>query len=156
MARTTTHPGRTVRAPQLRYVRTLICDADRLWNLITRPELLGSWLGSTQLSDTQYGGFLVATGPQEHETGLVTTCDPPHYFQADFDNPPHGPSTVLVDVVPARTGSHLILTHGGISPGRVHHYDVFWTRALDRLTQAAAGNAPLSKGTQLPTSAGGT
>ncbi|HZX07597.1 SRPBCC family protein [Kribbella sp.] len=151
----TTQAERTARAPQLRYVRTLICDPDRLWNLITRPELLSSWLGSTLLSDTEYGGFLIVTGPQTQQTGIVTTCEPPHYFQAAFDDPPHRPSTVLVDVVPAQTGSHLILTHGGIPPGRLHHYDSFWTTALDHLTQAAAGNAPLPTVTNLPSSAGG-
>ncbi|WP_427892299.1 SRPBCC domain-containing protein [Kribbella sp. GL6] len=156
MARTTRHAERTAQAPQLRYVRTLICDPDRLWNLITRPELLSSWLGPTVLSDTQYGGFVVETGARTQLTGIVTTCDPPHYFQANFNDTPHGPSTILVDVVPARTGAHLILTHGGICAGRIHHYDLFWTNALDRLTQAAAGNAPLPAVTYLPTSAGGT
>ncbi|GAA3100311.1 uncharacterized protein YndB with AHSA1/START domain [Kribbella aluminosa] len=151
----TTHPERTARAPQLRYVRTLNCDADRLWNLITRPELLSSWLGATLLSDTQYGGFLVAIAHHAQQTGIVTTCEPPHYFQADFNDPPHRPSTVLVDVVPARSGSHLILTQGGISAGRLHHYDIFWTTALERLVHAAAGHAPLPAVTHLPTSAGG-
>ncbi|MFF0267193.1 SRPBCC domain-containing protein [Kribbella sp. NPDC004536] len=154
MARTT-HAQQTSRAPQLRYVRTLVCDAGRLWNLITRPELLSSWFGATALSDTQYGGFTVVTGPETQETGMVTTCQPPHYFQADFNDPLHRSSTVLVDVVPARRGSHLILTHGGIPAGRLHHYDLLWTSALDRLVQAAAGNAPMSVAGRLPTSAGG-
>jgi uncharacterized protein YndB with AHSA1/START domain len=149
MARTT-HAEKTSRAPQLRYVRTLVCGAERLWKLITRPELLSSWLGPTLLSDTQYGGFVVVTGPETQETGIVTTCEPPHYFRADFNDPYHRPSTVLVDVVPAKRGAHLILTHGGISPGHLHHYDLFWTTALDRLVQAAAGNAPL------PAPTGGT
>ncbi|MGZ0153026.1 SRPBCC domain-containing protein [Kribbella sp. WER1] len=151
----TTHAERTARAPQLRYVRTLICDADRLWNLITRPDLLSSWLGATLLSDTQYGGFLIATGPQTQQTGIITTCEPPHYLQADFNDPPHAPGTVLADVVPARTGSHLILTHGGIAAGRLHHYDTFWSDALERLSHAAAGHGPLATVTHLPTSAGG-
>ncbi|NUS00244.1 MAG: hypothetical protein HOV67_33910 [Kribbellaceae bacterium] len=154
MARTT-HAEQTSRAPQLRYVRSLVCDADRLWNLITRPELLSSWLGPTLLSDTQYGGFVVVTGPETQESGIVTTCSPPHYFQADFNDPSHRSSTVLVDVVPARHGAHLILTHGGIPAGRIHHYDVFWSNALERLVQASAGNAPLSPVRYLPTSAGG-
>src|SRR5438128_203997 len=109
-----THAARTTRAPQLRYVRTLNCDAERLWNLITRPELLSSWFGPTLLSDTAYGGFVIATGPRTQQTGIVTACEPPHYFQAAFNDLPHRPTTVLVDVVPAHRGAHLILTHGGI------------------------------------------
>lgn len=108
-----------------------------MWKLITRPELLGTWLGPTALSDTEHGGFTIVTGPQTQETGIVTTCEPPHYFQAAFDNPPHHPSTVLVDVVPAGREAHLILTHGGIRNGMIHHYDVLWTAALDRLHQQA-------------------
>jgi uncharacterized protein YndB with AHSA1/START domain len=126
---------RTSRAPQLRYVRTLDCDADRLWKLITRPELLSSWLGPTVLSDTQYGGFTVVTSPHVQHTGLVTICEPPHYFEAAFNDPPHHPSTVLVDVVPAQGFAHLILTHGGIHQGLVHTYDTIWTDALSRLEQ---------------------
>ena len=95
------------------------------------------------------------TGPETQESGIVTTCSPPHYFQADFNDPSHRSSTVLVDVVPARHGAHLILTHGGIPAGRIHHYDVFWSNALERLVQASAGNAPLSPVRYLPTSAGG-
>jgi uncharacterized protein YndB with AHSA1/START domain len=129
---------RATRAPQLRYVRTLNCDADHLWNLITRPELLSSWLGPTLLSDTQYGGFLITTGPKTEQTGIVSTCEPPHYFQATFDDPPHAPTTVLVDVVPTQHGSHLILTQGGIHSGRLTHYDEFWQTALEDLGQAAA------------------
>ncbi|MET9315519.1 SRPBCC domain-containing protein [Kribbella sp. NPDC003505] len=115
------------------------CDADRLWSLITRPELLSGWLGQTVLSDTQHGGFTIATGAHVQHTGIVTTCSPPHYLQAAFNNPPHHPSTVLVDVVPAGGYSHLILTHGGIHRGMLHSYDVLWTEALDRLKQAAEG-----------------
>lgn len=136
MAHSTAHAERIAQAPQLRYVRTLICDSDRLWRLITGPELISSWLGPTLLSDTQHGGFLVVTGPHTQETGTVTTCDPPHYFQASVNAGSHRPSTMLVDVVPARSGSHLILTHGGIVTGSLHHYDLFWTTALDRLVQA--------------------
>ncbi|HEY3562021.1 MAG TPA: SRPBCC domain-containing protein [Kribbella sp.] len=127
---------RTTRAPQLRYVRTLNCGANRLWDLITRPELLSSWLGPTVLSDTQYGGFLITTGPKTQQTGIVSTCEPPHYFQAAFDDLPHGPTTVLVDVVPTQHGSHLILTHGGIHHSRLGHYDRFWLTALEHLEQA--------------------
>jgi uncharacterized protein YndB with AHSA1/START domain len=127
---------RTARAPQLRYVRTLECEADRLWKLITQPELIGTWLGPTTLSDTQYGGFSIVTGAHDQLTGIVTTCSPPHYFQAAFNNPPHHPSTVLVDVVPADQGSHLILTHGGLPREQLHRFDTFWSQGLRRLEQA--------------------
>ncbi|WP_350275538.1 SRPBCC domain-containing protein [Kribbella sp. HUAS MG21] len=140
MARTTDaqRTTRTNRAPQLRYVRTFDCAAGRLWNLITKPELLSTWLGPVALSDTEHGGFTVVTGPQTQETGIVATCEPPHYFQASFDNPGHQPSTVLVDVVPAVRGTHFILTHGGIRNGQIHHFDLFWTAGLERLRQQAA------------------
>jgi uncharacterized protein YndB with AHSA1/START domain len=135
---------RTARAPQLRYVRTVECDADRLWKLITLPELLSDWLGPTVLSDTQYGGFTIATGTDVQHTGIVTTCAPPHYFQAAFNNPPHHPSTVLVDVVPADRGAHLILTHGGIHQGMLHSYDVLWTEALARLEHTVGSGHAIS------------
>ena len=150
----TTYAEVTRRAPQLRYVRTLTCGADRLWDLITKPELLSGWLGATLLSNRQYGGFLVATGPQTQQTGIVTTCEPPHYFQAAFDDPPHPPATVLVDVVPARRGSHLILTQGGIHHSRLEHYDTFWRTALDRLEQAVEGRTPVTPVPRRPESAG--
>ncbi|MEU4191894.1 SRPBCC domain-containing protein [Kribbella sp. NPDC026611] len=129
------HRTRAARAPQLRYIRTLACDADRLWKLLTRPELLGEWLGTTVLSDTQYGGFTVATDAGRQHTGIVTTCEPPHYFQASWDDPPHPPSTLLVDVVPGRQDTHLILTQAGLRPALVGDHDRLWKRALDRLTQ---------------------
>ncbi|HET6743153.1 MAG TPA: SRPBCC domain-containing protein [Kribbella sp.] len=137
----TTHAVRTPRAPQLRYVRTLICDADRLWDLITKPDLVSDWLGRTLLSDTEYGGFVVTTGAHTQQMGLVTTCEPPHYFHATFNDPPHNPTTVLVDVVPARHGAHLILTQAGIHHARLAHYDHFWTTALDKLTRSMGGGA---------------
>jgi hypothetical protein len=101
--------------------------------------MLSSWLGPTTLSDTQYGGFTIVTAAHVQHTGMVTTCAPPHYFQAAFNDPPHHPSTVLVDVVPAEGGSHLILTHGGIHQGMLHTYDVLWTEALDRLEKTVGG-----------------
>jgi uncharacterized protein YndB with AHSA1/START domain len=144
MARTTDaqRTTRTHRAPQLRYVRTFGCDAGRLWNLITKPELLSTWLGPVALSDTEHGGFTVVSGAQSQETGIVTTCEPPHYFQATFNDEHHQPSTVLVDVVPAVRGAHLILTHGGIRHGLIHHYDLFWTAGLERLRQQAGHPSP--------------
>ncbi|MEU8226296.1 SRPBCC domain-containing protein [Kribbella sp. NPDC048915] len=131
--------SRTARAPQLRYIRTLECDADRLWKLITQPELVSTWLGPTTLSDTQYGGFTIATGAHTQHTGLITTCSPPHYFQLAFHHPPHHPSTVLVDVVPSDHASHLILTHGGLPRDLLPVYDRLWTESLTRLERTAAG-----------------
>ncbi|WP_238155653.1 SRPBCC family protein [Kribbella soli] len=125
-------------APQLRYVRTFGCDADLLWRLITRPEQLSSWLGPTVLSKTQYGGFMVVTRAPAEQTGIVTICDPPHYFRAAFDDPPHPASTVLVDVVPGQDGTYLILTHGGIRDSLLAQYDRLWMRALDRLGRVIA------------------
>jgi uncharacterized protein YndB with AHSA1/START domain len=129
----TTQEQRAARAPQLRYVRTLDCDAEQLWGLITRPELLGNWLGPTVLSDSPYGGFKVVTATHVQHSGVVTTCVPPDYFQAAFNDPPHQPSTVLVDVIPADGCAHLILTHAGIHHGLLHTYDVLWTESLRRL-----------------------
>lgn len=140
MARTTeTRATRTSGAPQLRYVRTFGCDADLLWRLITRPEQLSSWLGPTVLSDTQYGGFIVVTRASAEHTGIVTVCEPPHYFRAAFDDPPHPASTVLVDVVPGQDETHLILTHGGIRDRLLAHYDTLWMGALNRLGQVVQG-----------------
>lgn len=138
MARTPqTRATRTDRAPQLRYVRTFGCAADRLWKLITAPEQLSGWLGPTVLSDTQYGGFMVVAGPRVEQTGIVTVCEPPHYFRAAFDDPPHPASTVLVDVIPGQNETHLILTHGGIRHSLLAEYDALWTGAFDRLAQVA-------------------
>ncbi|WP_344233522.1 SRPBCC domain-containing protein [Kribbella hippodromi] len=154
-------PGRV---PQLRYVRTLDCDADRLWSVVTRPGLLSQWLGATIMSDAQYGGFTVSTGvnalePGQHtdqQTGMVTTCVPPHYFQATWDAPPHQPSTVLVDVVPGAHDAHLILTHGGLPQDLVESYDMFWTTALNRLHQFIGGRLPAHPARwQIPPTAGG-
>ncbi|TDW95010.1 uncharacterized protein YndB with AHSA1/START domain [Kribbella pratensis] len=156
MARTTeTRATRTDRAPQLRYVRTFGCDADRLWRLITRAEHLSSWLGPTVLSDTQYGGFMVATQARAEQTGIVTACEPPHYFRAAFDDPPHPTSTVLVDVVPGHDETHLILTHGGIRHSLLAQFDTLWMGALDRLRQVVEGRAPATAPRYLPKSAGG-
>ncbi|WUJ67975.1 SRPBCC domain-containing protein [Kribbella soli] len=115
------------------------CEAERLWKLITRPENLSRWLGPTVMSDTQYGGFVVVTPARTEQTGSVTTCEPPHYFQAALDQPPHRASTVLVDVVPGRGGAHLILTHAGIHDTLLAKYDKLWTAALDRLRQLVEG-----------------
>jgi hypothetical protein len=105
------------------------------------PDLLSSWLGSTLLSDTEYGGFLVMTGPHEQHTGIVTACEPPHYFQASVDDPPHSATTVLLDVVPARRGAHLILTHGGIHHSRLRHFDNLWRTALEQLDREVRGGS---------------
>jgi uncharacterized protein YndB with AHSA1/START domain len=128
--------------------------------LVTAPALLSEWLGSTILSDTQYGGFTVTTGAETQQTGLVTTCVPPHYFQATWDDPPHAPSTLLVDVIPAKHHAHLILTHGGIAQELVAECDSFWTAGLDRLSQYVEGRPPTQRPDsrarwQLPRSAGG-
>ncbi|WP_329000041.1 SRPBCC domain-containing protein [Kribbella sp. NBC_00709] len=142
MARTDTgRATRTDQAPQLRYVRTLGCDADQLWRLITKPEHLSSWLGPTVLSDTQYGGFMVVTRARAEQTGIVTICEPRHYFQAALDDPEHPASTVLVDVVPGHDGTYLILTHGGIHHTQLAQYNTLWTSALKRLEQVVEGKS---------------
>jgi hypothetical protein len=76
----------------------------------------------------------------------VTICEPPHYFQVAFDEPPHQPSTVLVDVIPADGDAHLILTHAGIHHGLLHTYDLLWTASLSRLGQRVAGSGGLTEG----------
>jgi uncharacterized protein YndB with AHSA1/START domain len=135
----TRYGTRTARAPQLRYIRTLNCAAERLWKTLTTPELLGEWIGLTVFSDTQYGGFTVTTEPGTQYTGIVTACEPLHYFQAAWDDPPHPPSTLLVDVVPGRRDSHLILTHGGITPAHLDLFQTLWTTSLERLQQYIEG-----------------
>lgn len=130
-----------------------------MWRLITRAEHLSSWLGPTVLSDTQYGGFVIATQvPAEQpaeQTGIVTACEPPHYFRAAFEDPPHPASTVLVDVVPGHGETHLILTHGGIRQSLLAQFDTLWTGALDRLREVVEGRASAIAPRFLPKSAGG-
>ena len=111
-----------------------------MWGLISKPELLSSWLGPTVLSDTQYGGFMVVTRAPAEQTGIVTVCEPPHYFRAAFDDPPHPASTVLVDVVPGQDETHLILTHGGIRQTLLSQYNKLWTSALNRLGRVVEGD----------------
>lgn len=129
-----TRTAGTDRSPQLRYIRALNCDAGRLWELVTAPELLSEWLGTTFLSD-EYGRFTVTIGLGKHQTGFVTACVPPHYFQLSWDDPPNPPSTVLVDVLAGRRDTYLIVTHGGISPERLDAYNSLWTARLRRLAQ---------------------
>jgi hypothetical protein len=112
---------------------------------VTAPAALSEWLGPTILSDTQYGGFTVATGAKAQQTGLVTACVPPHYFQAAWDDPGHAPSTLLVDVILGTGHSHLILTHGGIAQGLVADYNAFWRAGLDRLSQYLEGRLPAER-----------
>lgn len=114
-----------------------------MWGLISKPELLSSWLGPTVLSDTQYGGFMVVTRAPAEQTGIVTVCEPPHYFRAAFDDPPHPASTVLVDVVPGQDETHLILTHGGIRQTLLSQYNKLWTSALNRLGRVVEGDIAL-------------
>jgi L-ascorbate metabolism protein UlaG (beta-lactamase superfamily)/uncharacterized protein YndB with AHSA1/START domain len=121
--------------PDLHFTWRLDCTPDRIWPALTRPALLGDWLGQTRFSDTDYGVFTVRCSDDGVErSGVVVTCDPGVSYQIDWLEPTHERTRIAVDLAPVPDGTLLTLTYHDTPRTLATTYQQTWQARLDRLT----------------------
>lgn len=95
-----------------RYERDLSHPIERVWQAITDPDEIASWMGSRPEIDLHPGGCYVT----HHGNGVtvvdrVERVEPPHLFQHTFWLEVNPSARVTWELTATATGCHLTLTH---------------------------------------------
>lgn len=113
---------------------------------LTDPEKMLRWLGTEATVEPETGGlYLVNVGGKNIARGRFTEVVPVHRLAYSFgwdgrDKVPPGSSLIEIDLVEAKGGTLLRLTHSGLPDAeeRQGHAEG-WAHYLGRLAVAAAG-----------------
>ena len=136
--------GVVVDPSTLRFERTLKGPVQRVWDHLTRPELLAGWLARGQI-ELRVGGKVqldfAADGAPESRTGTpiageVTRCEPPRALAYSWASATDGAgrkSVVVIELGEAGTDVQLVLTHRHLPAQSFAAHGAGWHAHLDML-----------------------
>lgn len=123
------------------------------WARLSRPELLATWLGRSELDLSPGGDFLLETWNGDAVRGRVLAAVPPIRLELIWRDSALGPEThVALRLEGAGPGSRLSVTHDGLrSEAERTGARAFWKAALSALHSALQGSADAHEwGAELP------
>lgn len=139
----------------LRLERQLDAPVHTVWKWIVDPELRKLWFAGGTLADgsgsfdVRFDHDLLSADPVPYppqyakHKGAVSTLkilriEPPRLLEFDWAGGSEG--IVTIELTPAGEGTHLVLTHRGISgPGPMADFGGGWTSHLDVLAAKLSG-----------------
>ncbi len=132
----------------LRFERLLPGPPMRIWEYLTRPSLLATWLGEGEI-ELHVGGYVElkfshrefrdAPAPASSISGVVTHCDPPEslaYYWTDYESI----SNVMFEIEPRGGEVLLLLTHARLPKPYVSVAREFWKTRLGYLEEQIRGS----------------
>lgn len=130
--------------------RHLVASATRVWDALTDPDRLGTWLGPVEAGRPGPGAtFVVRMDDTETATCTVTTWDPPHRLELTWDYTGEGPSQLRIALADTEDGCRLVLDHVRLDVDPVS-YGAGWHAHLDELAAVLE-----TEGTAVVTATGG-
>ncbi|ADB29259.1 Activator of Hsp90 ATPase 1 family protein [Kribbella flavida DSM 17836] len=118
------------------------CEPATVWAALSRPELLGEWLGPTVLSDTDFGVFSTRCLDDDVErSGTVVTCNPEVSLHVEWSEPGGHPDRIGAKLAPDQRGTLLTLTLQDKSRADAAAYRAVWEQRLERLGRVVGTEA---------------
>ncbi len=135
--------------------RELQIDAspETVWEFLVDPDKATRWMGQSATFEARPGGlYQVGVVPGHAARGEFVELDPPRRLVFTFGwepgedgaNPvPPGTSTIVIELEPEGTGTHLTFTHRDFPHAEAaKQHEVGWDHYLARLVTAASGGDP--------------
>jgi uncharacterized protein YndB with AHSA1/START domain len=134
-------------APPLVFRRHLNHPPERVWNAITEPDEIRSWMVTEARIDGRPGGTVeLVTGPNRvHSTGRIREWEPPRLFEYEWNVPPseYAPkgeaAIVRWELRPDPEGTLLVLTHRHLTRTTARVFSRGFRGFLDRLAAQLDG-----------------
>lgn len=127
---------------QVQLVREFATPPAELWTLLTHPEELFTWLGTTTLTPAVGGPITISfdDGALVVE-GCVQQYDPPHCLAYTWHEGATLASVVRFDLQPTADGQGtvLTLTHRQLTGAEVRNFAAGWEHHLELLAARVAG-----------------
>ena len=131
----------------IEFERRLEYSIEDVWEAVTDPEQLASWLGHT-VSDRREGGIItIESGPQHvpldlrRTTGRILVWEPPHVVEYEWRQMIVEESTVRIELAEDGDATLLKLRHRWLSASNAGGFIPGWHAFLDRLAAHMAGEA---------------
>jgi uncharacterized protein YndB with AHSA1/START domain len=120
---------------------------EQVYEYLTRPEAIVSWMGEYALLEAEPGGRFHLDIKGAPVRGRFLHLDPPHrllisWGYAGSDHLPPGASTVEVRLSADRGGTRVDLEHRDLPVTERPRHTAGWTHYLVRLQAAAVGRGP--------------
>jgi uncharacterized protein YndB with AHSA1/START domain len=142
--------GTIVDAHTVRFERLLPGPVERVWNHLTRPDLLATWLAGGEL-DLRVGGkvelrFDADLVPERRAAGaivrgVVSRCDPPRALSCSWTDPAVD-SAVAFDLAASGDGVRLTVAHRALPRALLAGCGAGWHAHLDVLEARLRGARP--------------
>lgn len=128
---------------------TVYIDAppERVFEHITRPEAIVTWMGEHARLELEPGGRFEVDIEDVSVRGRVLDIDPPHrlvvsWGYAGSASLPPGTSTVEIRLTAIGAGTRVDLEHRDLPAPQLRAHVIGWMHYLDRLQRAATGHNP--------------
>ena len=120
---------------------------ERVYEYLTRPEAIVSWMGDYALLDVRPGGRFHLDIKGAPVRGRFLHLDPPHRLVISWGYPGSGrlppeASTVEIRLTADSGGTRVELIHRDLPAAERPGHASGWTHYLTRLQEAAAGRDP--------------
>jgi uncharacterized protein YndB with AHSA1/START domain len=132
----------------LRFERLLPGPIERVWDYLTKPELLATWIAPFAIPATPGTAFQHVWNAESRFEGRVRIYDPPHTLAYDWNEAtaPGGPiiDTILrFDLAADGDRVRLVLTHRVLPAHARISVGAGWHAHLDALIAHASAAAPI-------------
>ncbi len=154
--------GTIIDAHTVRFERLLPGPVERVWDYLTKPELLALWLADAKKLELRPGGcvelqFEVGEVPERKECGgdviqgVITRYEPPRVLAYSWVSPAEGrppeqvpttDSVVTFELEPRGKDVLLVLTHRRLPTVGIHRFAAGWHTHLGILEARARGQQP--------------
>ena len=134
-------------AGAVRLERTLPATVDRVWDAVTDPVHLSTWLAPVESGRPGPGAsFVIRMNERETATCTVTVWDPPRELRLTWDYTGEGPSELTLLLAAERDGAARLRLEHTLIPADPVQYGAGWHVHLDNLAVHLAGGDLASEG----------
>ncbi len=143
--------GKIIDRKTIRFERVVAGPIERVWDYLTRPELIATWLATGEI-ELRVGGRVELQTMGGVVRGVVTRCDPPralaYTWIADGSEAMRPAGEDLESILSFELTAHgvdqvvLVLTHRPIWDGFMGRTGSGWHTILERLGSAMRGEEP--------------
>lgn len=129
-------------ARTVRFDRLLPGPIERVWEHLTRPEMLAGWLAGGVFEPREGGAVDLRFTNDDALTGVVTVWEPPRRLAYTWREQ-GSESVVSFELTPQDDGVRLILTHVRLPQGDAASFGAGWHSHLDVLARLLNDGPPI-------------
>jgi uncharacterized protein YndB with AHSA1/START domain len=134
------HAGKIIHPGTIRFERTLSGSPTRIWEYLTEPALISTWLADASINLSVGGEVELRKKDGALVNGKITKCEAPRLLSYSWKD-----SAVTFEVDKSEdAGVTLVLSHSGLQPAHIHKFFAGWHTHLEILSARLRGDNPES------------